>query len=484
MKKKNIILGIALLAMTMLLTGCAKTEVDLSNYISIKVSGYNTVGTAEVEFDLEDLAEEYMDNFNLSMSDDDEEWEEVFEELASGIELSLDNDSKLSNDDRVTCEVQISEASAKKWAKDYKIVFTYEETVDKKVKGLEELTAFNPFDRVAVHYEGYSGEGYLEVNDRFSNALSLRFAISKAEGLSNGETVTISALPPEDVDKDIYEYCAGYGMYPEEISYEYTIRNLDEYSERDPFDALSKVEFVGNNGSGTAELYTTWWSDYSFVIDKSEGLSNGDKVTVSVVVPEGRTEATIEEYAKSQGEKLISTTKVFTVEGLYNYAKKLEEIPEEALIAMEEAAQNTMQNYVNNDWNNNSYYHGMNLEGYCMRTKVGENYGANTYLIYKVEADDYEDVPIEDYYIYVSFGVIDMEKKGADVVDIATAALPYGYAGWFTREGAIFEINGYIYKGYLGLESLLESLQEDTTYTYEISMLETEALEATETTEN
>lgn len=478
--KKKLIMMLAVLGFTMLLTGCAKTEVDLANYLSISFSGYDTMGTATVEFDVEDMVTEYMDNFKLSMSDDDEDWEDVYDELTSNITLSLDQSKDLSNGDRVTCDVEISEAQAKKWAKEYKIAFVYEEAVDKKVKGLEELVLFDPFDYTEIYYNGYSSVATAYVD--YWSSYSLEYELDKTENLTNGDIITVKVLPPADAsDMDIYEYCAIYGIYPESITKEYTVSGLRELTERDPFDEIYSVEFCGNNHTGDAVIDYVWWMDYAFTVDKTDGLSNGDVITITVGVPSGYDDMTLEEYALSLGERLTSTKQQYVVEGLTDYATSLSQIPAEAMTAMDEAGRLAFQDYVDYEWNDPSYFYGLKPVGYCMAMDNYDGYGNNIYFVYQVKANSYQNVPIENYYTYACFGAVDLAKPVSECVDLDDVSLPYGYAGWFYSSGAIFEVDDYAYTGYQSLEELWSDIQDDPNYTtYEVVVLTQEET----TTEN
>lgn len=64
---------------------------------------------------------------------------------------------------------------------------------------------------------------------------------------------------------------------------------------------------------------------FFYEADKSTGLSNGDKITVTA-----SSKYNMNQYAQLFGKVFSSAEKEFTVEGLASYASSIDEIPEDA----------------------------------------------------------------------------------------------------------------------------------------------------------
>ena len=143
---------------------------------------------------------------------------------------------------------------------------------------------------------------------------SIKGSLDKTDNLSNGDKIMFNwkITGKESIEE----------KFPISISCEdkeYTVENLDEAKEVDPFETVS-VTFEGIAPNGTARVNSNN-STFSYSLDKSSGLSNDDVVKVSIGDDTSR-------YI-SQGMIVNETEREFTVEGLSAYAMKIDDIPQD-----------------------------------------------------------------------------------------------------------------------------------------------------------
>lgn len=150
--KKKILIGAIVLGSMGVLTGCGKTEIDLSEYIKIEYEGVDTKGYV-MDYSLDrDKLEKALKEGNGDMSNKEREG------LMDSIELEIKGDtSELSNGDKIKVDIDWSNRRAEK----FKIEFTTDEA-EFKVKGLKTLKKVDAFKDIEVEYEGVSP--FLDIN--------------------------------------------------------------------------------------------------------------------------------------------------------------------------------------------------------------------------------------------------------------------------------------------------------------------------------
>jgi len=234
--KKKLLLTAAGVMMAFMLTACGKTKIDLNEYVKINFEGYDTIGTASIEFDYKHFVKDNDDSLRLTKEGEEErrDMKDAAKELgldnsaadmlATYLKGELDRSEGLSNGDEVTFtwDLDIDEIEER-----FKVELTYDD-ITEKVKGLTEAEAFDPFDGFTLEFSGTAPNGVAEVRDNTSNDLSLRYELDKSNGLSNGDviTVTVSSYYGDDVTT----YCVeNFGMLPTVLEQEYTVSGLPEY---------------------------------------------------------------------------------------------------------------------------------------------------------------------------------------------------------------------------------------------------------------
>ncbi len=353
-------------------------------------------------------------------------------------------------------------------------------------------TKIDIFSEVSVEVTGYNGYGEVtfsegdwleEVVDQVEEHLSLReeseifdaveFSYEPSEGLSNGDTVTVTV----DVDEDVFDE---YKLKLESETATFPVEDLEEIQEFDPFENVT-VTFSGYAPNGMAKVETT--SDETglsldYDLDVDSGLSNGDTVTVTLL--SYYTEEELEEYWLSFFFIDTATEQTYTVEGLTSYAASLDEITEDMLTKMDSQARDVISSNISSgmDTENGEIFNGADLLGYYfLTTKDGyeSNYVQNEiYLIYQINADwtGYTDgdAGTFSYFYYVKFENALILDDGTCSVDLSE----YDYPSWHSVEVSSF-VNDYGYTcsvnadGYTSKESMFSECVASKLdeYTYE-----------------
>ena len=164
------------------------------------------------------------------------------------------------------------------------------------------------------------GENDSDVVSEVQSAVT--YELDKTEGLSNGDTVTLTVT----VDNAVL---AEYGYSADNYTNTYTVSGLSEGQNVDIFDGVT-LDCSGIAPFGTATV-NKGSEDYGFTIsysmDRSNGLSNGDTVVVTAEYTESS--------ALKAGVFVESNTKEYTVSGLQVYLTSDHTFPEETLTAIQ-----------------------------------------------------------------------------------------------------------------------------------------------------
>lgn len=334
-KRKGMIIGgvaaaavIALAVILVLL--CSPKTIVLDNYIEVKVSGYDTVGTATLEWDREQLVEDMLESMSRSKqkkleeliddlsteeklalallsadTDADEEELLVFWVIAQELELELDETEDLSNGDTVTLELDVDEDFFKELGLKVKLKKTVY-----PVEGLKEATKVDPFDYLEISYEGYAPQAQLILRNTAEDGFlmnHLSFWAENCENINEGDEITVTASFDE-------WYAIENGYIFTQTTRQITATNVPQPQKIDVFDLLT-VTYTGVDGSGmlyseVAQTEDYFLSSVSFRFDKISGLSEGDTVLCT---------ATWWADPTSNGYEVEATEMTFTVPELGTY---------------------------------------------------------------------------------------------------------------------------------------------------------------------
>ena len=207
-------------------------KVNLNDYISFNVSGYDSVGRAEYEFDMEAFLEDYGEKIKLTgKAKSGIDW---LDELSSAlpaaelmisdcVDASLSQTDSLSNGDVITLIWNCDEERAKEY---YGCRLVYED-IEYEVQGLDQIETFDPFADIELVFSGIAPDGRVELLNHSTDPIvgELYYTVTPSDGLSNGMTVEVSID-----DSNMNYWVENYGMVPAETSKEFTVEGLGSYA--------------------------------------------------------------------------------------------------------------------------------------------------------------------------------------------------------------------------------------------------------------
>ena len=223
----GIVLGLC--AIIAILASMLKPSIDLNKYTTVSIDGYNAVGQAGVTFDYAKFEKDYGKNLEKIVR---KKHIECFKDSATEqfltdcVDGALDKETELSNGDVVTYKWNCNDEVARS-VYGYKLKY---EDIEVKAEKLEEAKTFDPFEGIQVTFDGVAPNGYayVEGNPSASAAQQFGYELDKSEGLSNGDTVTVTACMYDEDDPT--DYCLrAYGMVPESLTKTYTVNGINSY---------------------------------------------------------------------------------------------------------------------------------------------------------------------------------------------------------------------------------------------------------------
>lgn len=230
MKKlpKHVLFGAVAVGVVLIAGGgmmiSSRNTINLNRYLTVDVEGYDGYGQVTADIDWDAIEKKYGSKISFT-KEAREEYGEFLKQmkpidvLEQSVYLDIDNYSGLSNDDTVTYTWSIPDdvydvLDCKIRAKDG----------EKKVSGLEKAEAFDAFANMELSFTGRDGNGTAEITNSGAGLDESAFHISKKEGLSNGDQVTVS-ISTDQVEK----YAEKTGRIPQEQKKEYTVSGLSYY---------------------------------------------------------------------------------------------------------------------------------------------------------------------------------------------------------------------------------------------------------------
>ena len=199
-------------------------KIDLNDYVEIEFNGYDTIGTASVTVDVDQLIEDNAAAFGLEEDYSRSDFNKVYDNLYKKLKGELDKDKKLSNGETVTFKWgSINEDSIKE---KYSVSFSYSD-ISVEVNDLDVPKEFNPFDYIKVTYDGIAPNGKLNISKDGDNPVSgISYRADKTDSLSNGDSITITA----ESKNDLKEFCLEKGYSPTAETQTYTVSGLTSYA--------------------------------------------------------------------------------------------------------------------------------------------------------------------------------------------------------------------------------------------------------------
>ena len=257
-----------------------------------------------------------------------------------------------------------------------------------------------------------------------------------------------------DLDKDEIEEL--FRVKIQDSSKEFTVENLEKVESFDAFENF-EIEFMGTAPDGSAEWDGKGIMDGSkglyFSVNPSEGLSNGDKITVRVEPQEY-----LDKFIQRTGKAPKETEKEYTVEGLLSYIESGSQVDSALLTRMKGEVEDLFMSDLAREDDTVEFISAEYQGYYFLKAKTALAYRQNAfYPVYKVTIRITlpEDNFVQDYSYYVTgeFENILDEGNGKVSVDVNEMGSLYnsftidtGVGQWFTAR--------YYLDGFETLDSL------------------------------
>lgn len=308
---------ILMLVVVFVLASCGNSE-DVMDYTEVEFSGIDTRGTADYVVDEAGLLESLYDVSETDSLTQEEyaEWEDA----KSAADISLDNQSDLSNGDVVTLTVAVDEEATD--------ILSGGSEEEIEVSDLPEgttLTSEDLEENVSVSFEGMDGEGTVEeINQNFEPDFpELDFDVENDGELSNDETAvfTVSNSSFDRLSQTDYILDEDNRTFEVEVS---GLREPEYITQEELTDNII-ITFTGASGRGEVENLETTFSNDIPAIDvevENEGeLENGETAVVNVT-DETLNRLNTAEYAIEEDDQQFEVE----VDGLTGYAAAMSEI--------------------------------------------------------------------------------------------------------------------------------------------------------------
>ena len=260
----------------------------------------------------------------------------------------------------------------------------------------------------------FSGENLGDLMKLYSVIGGIDVKVDKSEGLSNGDTLTVTYNFDPEKAKEVKAEFIG-------EPYTVTVSGLEEIQEIDPFEDL-EIHFEGTSPNAyiTVQNKATLNEAMNYVwfeIDRYDGYRLGDTVTVKVM---GYDEET---FQSLYGVRFSQTEKDYTVEGVEAYITENEPLEESALSVMKQASEGYISEYFG-DTGRAEYISAsdVNYEGYYLLTNKADQvwYGYNkVYMIFSVNVKSIESKKqFKPTKVYMPIEYTDLKKNANGNYDV------------------------------------------------------------------
>ena len=233
-----------------------KKKVNINDYISVEYNGYETAGTAYVDFDETGFSEAVIKAQGKKLKNvkslDDLDWSDLTDlmgssnwDLIDSITFDVKPDSDLSNGDVVTVTASWNEDYEKKAG--VKILSKEQEFT---VEGLEEVKEVDPFEDIEVTFSGTPPYVYPDwTNNSDDDYLRyLWFNFEDYDSLDVGDTVTLTVDESE-------ENALANGYKFTQTSKEYIVSGVDSYVTSAADISADNLDSMKNEATDALDAY-------------------------------------------------------------------------------------------------------------------------------------------------------------------------------------------------------------------------------------
>ena len=461
----------------------ATPKLRLADYIKVEYNGYNGYGTINAEFDSDKFRNDW--EGKLKYTGNSGEIGAVLDNYSNPTDLvlynvkytySFDKSSELKNGDKIKLKWNLG--SDKEYIQKFVKIELDDSETEYTVSELQEIGSFDPFDGFSVKYTGYNGNGKPDYTAKYS----LSYNFDKVEGLKNGDTIHVTVSAP--YGDDLAKYCANnIGSVPSTTGKDFKVEGLKDMEGFDPFEGI-EVVFEGVSPEGKAQIQNNSNKNLRFELDKTEGLKDGDKVTVTVTAPYGED---LEKYCADEYQaKPNASTKEYTVSGLGTYLSKLEDVDDDTLATLKKESEDTIKSNITDSGEtlDKVEYQGMILlnlkDGKESRNpwSASSDHDHMLHVVYKVtvtcENYDKKKIPFT-FWTTCRFNDIKKLEDGTCKVDTSEVIIADEYIS--------VPDSSFSYKGFDGYANLFAKLvtAKISDYTYETDVNKTQPGSGSET---
>jgi hypothetical protein len=293
----------------------------------------------------------------------------------------------------------------------------HENTIKKAIKKQPGMSILSQVFDIDDVIDFLSNQGLL-------SAIEAPGSLDKDSGLSNGDTITYSfSLSDSDVEQ--IEDELGLNIKYEDITYE--VSGLEEVESFDPFELIT-VEFSGDDGNGVADVTCEdpdLGSLIYITVDPSYGLSNGDKVEVSIEYGDD------DDFLDYYGKLPSKTSETIEVSGLTEDVSGADDISDDAMDQMKNQSEDLFTTYAADSYGDIELKDTEYLGYYLLINKSDDSYlviNNAVVLIYKLSVSlKAEDDSLTDYQYYAAteFDNLTVDGDGNTVVDVTDGYIIY-----------------------------------------------------------
>lgn len=235
MKKTMKLTAVAAAALCLCVSaaGCGKKSVNVTENLEIKFNGYDGYATASL-VNATDWISEVSSTYGAEL--EMLELAELEANLYDAVDFEITPAEDISNGDEITVTVTVDNTKFEE--EKFKLEGG---TLTFTAEGLEEVETFDPFTGLSLVYEGFAPNGTAYISG--GSDTNLTFILDKNTGLSNGDTVTVTAETYTGASMD--EYCAQYGRMPSTTEKTFTVEGLASYASEIaeiPEDMMQKMD--------------------------------------------------------------------------------------------------------------------------------------------------------------------------------------------------------------------------------------------------
>lgn len=199
-------------------------KVNLDNFLTIEVSGYDGYGSVHAEIDWNSVEEKYGKKLSKKIKKNEKygflmEYYEPIEMLEDYVDIDISKRNNLSNGEIIEYSWDIDEELY-----DYLDCKLVSKNGSYTVSNLNPIESFDPFAGVNLEFSGISGYGDALMTSSGDVLKEYNFYIKPAYDLSNGDVVTVS------IDEDEEYYISNFGKVPSVFQKTFEVSGLTEYA--------------------------------------------------------------------------------------------------------------------------------------------------------------------------------------------------------------------------------------------------------------